>query len=109
MDGYLIPANANRGKLIFGFFRKIDLIVFGCGVGLTLILLFIFQGSMNSGIVAFAVLSPGLITTFLVLPIPNQHNVMVVIGNIYRFYFVEQSQYRWKGWCRLDGEEDDKQ
>lgn len=106
MDGYLIPANANRGKLIFGFFRKIDLIIFGCGVGLTLILLFIFQDSVSSGGVAFAILSPALITAFLVLPIPNQHNVMVVIGNIYKFYFVDRTRYVWKGWCRLDGEED---
>jgi len=106
MNGYLIPANANRGKLIFGFFRRIDLFVFGGGVLLTFILLLGFQNKMSSGAIAFLVLLPALITGFLVLPIPNQHNVMVVIENIYKFYFVDRTRYVWKGWCRLDGEED---
>ena len=46
MNGYLIPANANRGKLIFGFFRPVDLIVFGIGVATTFILILIFQIDM---------------------------------------------------------------
>lgn len=106
MNEFLIPANANRGKLIFGFFRKIDLIVFGSGIVTTLILLFVFQSYISSGFVAFMVLAPALFTGFLVLPIPNQHNVMVVIGNIYRFYFVDRTRFVWKGWCSLDGKED---
>ena len=109
MNEYLIPANANRGKLIFGFFRKIDLAVFGTGVGISLILLLIFNNSLSEGKVAFAVLAPALFTGFLVLPIPNQHNVMVVIGTIYKFYFVDRTRYVWKGWCRLDGEQENKQ
>ena len=108
MNQYLIPANANRGKLIFGFFRPVDLIVFGSGIGLTLILLLIFQNSLSSGAVAFGVISPALITGFLVLPVPNQHNIMVVIGNIYRFYFVDRRKFVWKGWCCLDGKEDEQ-
>lgn len=108
MGGYLIPANANRGKLILGFFRKIDLIVFGSGVLTTLILLFIFQGSINEGATGFLVLAPALITGFLVLPIPNQHNVMVVIGNIYNFYFVNRQRYVWKGWCSSYVKEDEQ-
>ena len=43
MNGYLIPANSNRGKLIFGFFRPVDLIVFGTGIFATFILLLIFR------------------------------------------------------------------
>ena len=108
MNEYLIPANANRGKLILGFFRKIDAIVFGCGILTTLLLLFVFQNSLSSGAVAFAVLSPALFTGFLILPVPNQHNVMVVIGNLYKFYFVNRNRFVWKGWCSLDGEENDK-
>lgn len=106
MNGYLIPANANRGKLIFSFFRPIDLIVFGCGCFTTLILLLVFQNQINELSVALLVLAPALITGFLVLPIPNQHNVMVVIGNIYRFYFVDRRKYIWRGWCCLNGKEE---
>ncbi len=107
MNGYLIPANANRGKLIFGFFRPIDLIVFGCGVVVTFILLLIFQNDISELSVVLGVLSPALITGFLVLPVPNQHNVMVVIVNIYNFFFVDRRRYVWKGWCSLDGKEDE--
>ena len=107
MNGYLIPANANRGKLIFGFFRRVDLIVFGTGIFATFILLLIFQNDMSSLPVALGVLSPVLVTGFLVLPVPNQHNIMVVIGNIYNFFFVDRRRYVWKGWCCLDGKEDE--
>ena len=107
MNGYLIPANSNRGKLILGFFRPIDLIVFGSGIFVTIILLLIFQNDLASLRVALGVLSPTFITGFLVLPIPNQHNVMVVIGNIYNFFFVDRRRYIWKGWCCLDGKEDE--
>lgn len=107
MNGYLIPANANRGKLIFGFFRPVDLIVFGIGITTTFILLLIFQNDMSSLPVALGVMSPVLVTGFLVLPVPNQHNIMVVIENIYNFFFVDRRRYVWKGWCCLDGKEDE--
>lgn len=106
MDGYLIPANANRGKLYFNFFRGIDLAVFGIGCLVTLILLLIFQSSINKLSVAILVLSPAFVTGFLVLPVPNQHNIMVVIGNIYKFYFVNRRKYIWRGWCCLNGKEE---
>ena len=107
MNQYLIPANSNRGKLIFGFFRPVDLIVFGIGIFITFILLLIFQNDMSNLATALGVLSPALITGFLVLPVPNQHNVMVVIGNVYNFFFVDRRRYVWKGWCCLDGKEDE--
>ena len=106
MNGYLIPANANRGRLYFSFFRGIDLAVFGIGCLATLILLLVFQNSLNELSVAVLVLSPALVTGFLVLPVPNQHNVMVVIGNIYKFYFVDRRRYIWRGLCCLNGEEE---
>lgn len=106
MNEYLIPANAKRGKLILGFFRQIDLIIFGSGVSLTFILLLVFQNTMSSGVVAFLVLLPALITGFLVLPIPNQHNVLVVICNIYKFYFVNRNNFIWRGWCVLNDKEE---
>ncbi len=108
MNGYLIPANANRGKLIFGFFRKIDLIVFGSGVIATFIMLLTFQNALSNIWIAILILAPALVTGLLVLPVPNQHNVMVVLGEIYKFYFVNRNKFVWKGWCVLNGEEDEQ-
>jgi len=92
---YLIPANSKKSKLIFGFFTPIDLALFGSGVGITLILLLVIQ-SANIGIM-FMILAPALITGFLVLPIPNYHNVLQFIINIYTF-FSEKRKYIWRGW-----------
>ena len=108
MNGYLIPANANRGKLIFGFFRKVDLIIFGTGAGTTLILLLVFQNVLSHTMVAIGVLAPAAFASFLCIPVPNQHNVLVVIQNVYKFYFVERRRYIWKGWCCLDGKDDEQ-
>ena len=106
-NNYLIPANANRGKLIMGFFRPIDAIIFGSGAGLTLLCLVFLQDMMNNFGVAIVALLPVLITGFLVIPVPHQHNVLVFIQNFYRFYFVNRKNYYWKGWCNTYGEEDE--
>lgn len=104
MDGnYLIPANANRGKLIFGYFRGIDLGIFAIGILITLILLFAFQDYMSDTKVALATLIPAGIAIFLVLPIPYQHNILVLLQAIYKFYFVNRQKYVWRGWCSSYG------
>ena len=107
MNNYLIPANSNRGRLILGFFRGIDLIIFGSGIGATLFLLLIFQGMMDSLPVIIMVLAPVAVTGFLVIPVPHQHNVLVLLTAIYRFYFVNRQKYKWRGWCSLYGEKED--
>ena len=56
MNNYLIPANSKKSQLILGFFTPIDLILFGSGVGITLILLLTIQ-SANMGIMLL-VLAP---------------------------------------------------
>ena len=104
MDGnYLIPANASRGKYYFSYFRLVDLIIFLVGVALTLVLLFIFQNEMHNTWIAIGTLIPVGICTFLVIPIPYQHNVLVLLTAIYKYYFVNQQTYKWKGWCCRDG------
>lgn len=106
-NNYLIPANSNRGKLIFGFFRGIDLAIFGTGVGITFLLMLIFQGMLTNWVVAVAVVAPAAITGFLVIPIPYQHNVLVLLTDIYGYFFVNRQRYYWKGWCNKYGEEQD--
>ncbi len=96
MDNYLIPANAKRGTLIFNMFRPIDIIMFGVGAGLSLLLLMMVQ-SDNTIVILLSCLPVG-ITGLLVVPIPNYHNVLCALQSILRFYN-ERRNYVWKGWC----------
>ena len=91
MDNYLIPANTKKSKLILGFFTPIDLIIFGTGCTITLILLVIFQG-MNFSM-ALVILMPALISGFLVVPVPNYHNVLQLLTNIFTFYLNRKRYY----------------
>ena len=96
MNGYLVPANAKRGTLIFNIFRPIDLIMFGVGAGLSLLLLMIVDSS-NTILILLSCLPVG-ITGLLVVPIPNYHNVLCAIQSVLRFYR-ERRNYIWRGWC----------
>ena len=96
MNGYLVPANAKRGTLIFNMFRPIDLIMFGTGAGLSLLLLVIVQ-SESTLLILLSCLLVG-ITGLLVVPIPNYHSVLCAIQSVLRFY-KERRNYIWKGWC----------
>lgn len=106
MNGnYLIPANSKKSQLILGLFNMVDLIVFGTGVSITMGLLLL--GSTSSIGMMILILLPALITGFLVLPVPNYHNVMTFIGVVYK-YFTTRRNFIWKGWCASYGEEDNK-
>ena len=96
MNGYLVPANAKKGTLIFNIFRPFDLILFCSGVGVSLLALAIVP-STNMTAVTLALL-PGCTCGLLVFPIPNYHNVLCALCSIYRFY-TERRRYVWKGWC----------
>ena len=103
---YLIPANTKRSMLIFGLFKPIDVIIFLIGVVSTLMLVFIIgTDTMTQVIVA---LTPLLIATLMVSPIPNHRNFWTFTVNVYT-YFTSQRKYRWRGWCMLHGSEDEKQ
>ena len=96
-NNYLIPANSKKSMLILGLFHTTDLIIFGSGVVATLILM--FTNMQNTSLVAaIIVLAPALICSFLVIPLPNQHNVRTFIKNIYTYYSNRRTYY-WKGWC----------
>ena len=96
---YLIPANSKKSLLIFGFFTKFDLIMFGIGIASTLFLLLVV--SPSSLLAAAIDLAPVVITGFLVLPIPHYHNTRTVIKDVYKFYTSRQ-KFIWKGWCVTD-------
>jgi len=99
--GYLIPANSKKSLKIFGLFYIFDLILFGIGIGITTLLLLTLNVSEIG--IALIAMGPALITGFLVLPIPNYHNVLTIIKNTIEFYSNRQ-KYVWKGWCVLSGE-----
>ena len=102
MGEYLIPANSKKSMLIFGYFNKFDLMLFGSGIALSLLLLLILP--VDELLFAIIALAPGVITGVLVIPIPNYHNIRTIIGLAYEFYTTRQ-QYIWKGWCFEDGED----
>ena len=100
-NGYLIPANSKKSMLIFGFFNVTDLIIFGTGLLITFALLFIVDA--NSIKSALFIIAPAIIVSFLVLPVPNHHNIRTFIYNVYN-YFTNRRRYFWRGWCIKHGE-----
>ena len=100
-NGYLIPANSKKSMLILGFFNPTDLIIFITGCVMTFILLLTLDTSNLKQ--AFAIIAPALFGAFLVLPVPNHHNIRTFIGNVYN-YFSSRKSYFWRGWCINRGE-----
>ena len=105
MNGFLIPANTKKSMLWFGIFQPIDAIIFGSGMLVTLILLLILP--TDNLISVIIILTPLLVCGFLVIPVPNYHNMRIVITELWQFY-TNRQQFIWKGWCVLDGEDDKK-
>ena len=105
MNQYLIPANTKKGELIFGLFRPIDLIILGSGVSLTL--LFILLVPLTSTQLVVFALSPAIICGCLVIPVPNYHNMLVIIIEAVEF-LTHRQKYIWKGWCAISDEKDKK-
>ena len=105
---YLIPANSKKSQLILSLFTMTDLIILLTGIIISVALLLLYKE--NNLLVLIGLASPALIAVFLVLPIPNYHNVMTLIGNVNRFY-TNRRKYVWKGWCACygDNRENDQQ
>lgn len=98
-NNYLIPANSKKSQLILGYFTTTDLILFGFGCGLTILLLMLVQGA-NAGQMLLMLL-PAVVTGFLVTPVMHYHNVLQFITNVVTFVFSPR-RYYWKGWCCKD-------
>lgn len=106
MNNYLIPANSKKSMLIFGLFTKFDLILFLSGLGVTILLLLLLPID-QSFTLAIIALSPALVTGFLVMPVPNYHNIRTLLSSAIGF-FLEPRKFIWKGWCFPHGEEKKK-
>ncbi|MBD9085721.1 hypothetical protein EGP64_03525 [bacterium] len=104
-NNYLIPANSKKSLMIFGMFYTFDLILFGSGIGITLLLLMILP--IGEIAVAIIAILPALITGLLVFPVPNYHNTLTVLIDLWEFLTTRQ-KFIWKGWCVKDGEKDQK-
>ena len=105
-NNFLIPANSKKSQLYFGLFNKFDLLLFGSGVGSSLLMMAI----MPSGnyILSIIICLPAIITGFLVFPVPNYHNVLTLLKSVWNFFTTRQ-RFIWKGWCVKDEfKEDDK-
>ena len=105
MNSYLIPANSKKSMLYFGLFNTFDLILFCSGVGLSLLLLVILPVEQLA--IAIIAILPGLICGFLVMPVPNYHNIRTIIGLAWEFFTTRQ-KYIWRGWCFFNGKADKK-
>jgi hypothetical protein len=101
-NSYLIPANTKKSMLIFGLFTKFDLILFGSGIGLSILLLILLP--VEQLVMAIVALLPALVTGFLVMPVPNYHNIRTLLMSAFDFY-TNQRKFKWKGWCVPHGED----
>ena len=99
--GYLIPANSKKSMLIFGAFTGFDLGLLCIGGSISLVLLLLVP--LENIWMALGAITPGVICGFLVFPIPNYHNMMTIILEVYRFY-TNRQRFIWKGWCFTDGD-----
>lgn len=103
MDGrYLIPANSKNGKLIFNVFRPFDIILGFIGLAISMLLLVVVPMDGNLFLLGLGLL-PGGLTTILVLPIPNYHNVLIFFSEMFT-YLQNPKIYMWKGWCIRNGQ-----
>ena len=83
-----------------GMFKPFDLVLFGTGILITFIFLAIMP--LSSTFVTILVLSPAVVTGFLVFPLPYYHNVLNILIEMYEFLTHTQT-YVWKGWCFRSG------
>lgn len=95
---FLVPANTKRGQLILSLFRPIDLAIAITGFVITFVLLMILSRTEVSNWIKILAIIPAGISTILVIPVANYHNVLVAIQEIINYYTNNRS-YKWRGWC----------
>ena len=71
--------------------------VFATGLAVTIIMFVVLTDA--SGLLASLLkILPISLGSFLVVPIPNYHNVMEFCKDVWSF-FTNRRLYKWKGWC----------
>lgn len=105
-NSYLVPANTKRATLIGGILRPVpDAIIAGTGTVISIIAL---MTTSTIGMWATIIsLLPMIVCVFLVLPIPNYHNMLCFIQSALDFYN-RRKKYIWRGWCMKYEYEKDK-
>ena len=101
-NNYIIPANTKKSQLIFGFFTPVDLILFGSGCFITILMLVIIQNASFGELILMIL--PAAIAGFLVMPVTHYHNILQLLTNIVNFYS-NRRKYYWRGWCISDESE----
>ena len=64
-NNYLIPANSKKSMMIFGLFYPFDLILFGCGILATMIMIMVLP--IADLMVAIIALMPAAITGVIIM------------------------------------------
>ncbi len=105
MNSYLIPANSKKSMLIFGLFNQLDLWIFIIGLIVSLALLMILP--VDQLLYAIIAILPGATCGFLVVPVPQYHNVRTFIFIAFTFFTTRQ-HFVWKGWCFNNGDDETK-
>ena len=71
--------------------------IFALGIGLSIIFFIVLQ-DFNDLFSSLLKILPACLGGFLVVPVPNYHNVMEFIKDMLKFFF-NRRVYRWRGWC----------
>ena len=93
---FLVPANSKKQGLIFGFFNKVDLIIFIVGTVTSFVLLMILPVVELWAVIV--TLLPILTAGALIFPIPNYHNTRTFLSEMLKYY-KNRRKYVWRGWC----------
>lgn len=102
MNGqYLVPANSKKSMLILSIFKPRDLAIAIIGISATILLALIVGTNGLSNILL--VLSPILVCSALVTPIPSYHNFLQLLIEMF-YFFTKRRTYLWKGWCFINEE-----
>ena len=99
MNMYIIPANSKAGKLIFSLFTPFDLILLSSGIVFSVVSLLVVTPETFVGFI-FGLL-PAIICMALVVPVPNYHNIFIVLKETIEFFY-NRRNYKWEGWCVKD-------
>ena len=87
MNSYLIPANSKSMRYPMN------------AVLVSFFLLLIVSPSTMGG--AVFCLLPVATCSILVIPVPNYHNILIVLTELILFFY-QRRNYKWEGWCYKD-------